>query len=237
MIELEPGVRAFTRVRAKMSVQLLGLMLASSSAAIAESGSPAASPDSASTPKPASKEKAKGANQEDSIDSVYVEGKRWLFNRRARYAHSLPEVDGPTITVTKKTSVVQLNDVPTIIDNNQRELFDRLPGIVLAEQQNPTQLNLSYRGLGNPQESEYVLLMQDGIPLEMDWIGFPTIYYLPVPQTIGSVQMIRAGSGLLYGPEPQPVINFISQLPSARPLAGTTEQVGGSNSLFSSFNK
>jgi Fe(3+) dicitrate transport protein len=237
VIENEAGVRAYTRVRAKISVQLLGLMLASSSVATAESGSPAASPDSASTPKPGSKEKAKGANQEDSIDSVYVEGKRWLFNRRTRYAHSLPEVDGPTITVTKKTSVVQLNDVPTIIDNNQRELFDRLPGIVLAEQQNPTELNLSYRGLGNPQESEYVLLMQDGIPLEMDWIGFPTIYYIPVPQTIGSVQMIRAGSGLLYGPEPQPVINFISQLPSTRPLAGTTEQVGGSNSLFSSFNK
>jgi Fe(3+) dicitrate transport protein len=218
-------------------MQSLGLMLALSTVAIAETGNPAASPDAASNPSPVPKEKVKGANQEDSIDSVYVEGKRWLFNRRTRYAHSLPEVDGPTITVTKKTSVVQLNDVPTIIDNNQRELFDRLPGIVLAEQQNPTELNLSYRGLGNPQESEYVLLMQDGIPLEMDWIGFPTIYYIPVPQTIGSVQMIRAGSGLLYGPEPQPVINFISQQPSPRPLAGTTEQVGGSHSLFSSFNK
>ena len=237
MIDIEPVVRAYTRVGIKISLQLLGLMLASSSVAMAETGVPPPSPDSVSTAKPAPKEKAKRPNQEGSIDSVYVEGKRWLFNRRTRYAHSLPEVDGPTITVTKKTSVVQLNDVPTIIDNNQRELFDRLPGIVLAEQQNPTELNLSYRGLGNPQESEFVLLMQDGIPLEMDWIGFPTIYYIPVPQTIGSVQMIRAGSGLLYGPEPQPVINFISQLPSTHPLAGTTEQVGGSNSLFSSFNK
>jgi Fe(3+) dicitrate transport protein len=236
VIEIEPVVRAYRRVSAKISVQLFGLMLAVSAVAMAETGNPAA-PDSPSATKPDPKERTKGANQEDSIDSVYVEGKRWLFNRRTRYAHSLPEVDGPTITVTKKTSVVQLNDVPTIIDNNQRELFDRLPGIVLAEQQNPTQLNLTYRGLGNPQESEFVLLMQDGMPLEMDWIGFPTIYYLPVPQTIGSVQMIRAGSGLLYGPEPQPVINFISQQPSPRPLAGTTEQVGGSNSLFSSFNK
>ena len=212
--------------------------------AIAEASDPGAPPDlgasSDSTPtaKPAPPQgNANGADQSSALESVFVEGKRWLYNRRTRYAHSLPEVDGPTITVTKKTSVVQLNDVPTIIDNNQRELFDRLPGIVLAEQQNPTELNLSYRGLGNPQESEYVLLMQDGIPLEMDWIGYPTIYTIPVPQTLGSVQMIRAGSGLLYGPEPQPVINFISQLPSTRPLAGTTEQVGGSNSLFSSFNK
>ncbi len=234
MIDVRPGVRAGT----KTFTRLLGLMLAASSMAVAQTPAPVAPPDSTPTAKPASAPgKAKGTDKEEPLESVYVEGKRWLFNRRTRYAHSLPEVDGPTITVTKKTSVVQLNNVPTIIDNNQRELFDRLPGIVIAEQQNPTQLNLSYRGLGNPQESEYILLMQDGIPLEMDWIGYPTIYTIPVPQTLSSVQMIRAGSGLLYGPEPQPVINFISQQPSTRPLAGTTEQVGGSNSLFSSFNQ
>jgi Fe(3+) dicitrate transport protein len=231
-------MRAHCGVAAKLFVRLFVLMLVTSSMSMADTPDSVASPDSASATKPAPvKAKTRGADQDDNLDSIYVEGKRWLFNRRTRYAYSLPEVDGPTITVTKKTSVVQLNDVPTIIDNNQRELFDRVPGIVLAEQQNPTELNLSYRGLGNPQESEYVLLMQDGIPLEMDWIGYPTIYYLPVPQTIGSVQMIRAGSGLLYGPEPQPVINFISQSPSPLPFAGTTEQVGGSNSLFSSFNK
>src|SRR6266403_1318147 len=159
------------------------------------------SPPPASTPHPPAAQSGK--------EPVLIQAKPWLFNRETRYAHSLPEVDGATITVTKKTSVVKLDNQPTVIDNNQREMFDRLPGIVLAEQQNPTQLNLSYRGLGNPQESEYVLVMQDGLPLELDWIGYPTIYYLPVPQTISSIQMIRAGSGLLYGPEPQPAINFI----------------------------
>ncbi len=231
-------MRAFNLFRAKFFTRLLALLLAGSSMAVAQTQALLPSPDSTPAGQSAPAEvKTKEADKEDRLDSVYVEGKRWLFNRRTRYAHSLPEVDGPTITVTKKTSVVQLDGVPTIIDNNQRELFDRLPGIIIAEQQNPTALNLSYRGLGNPQESEYLLLMQDGIPLEMDWIGYPTVYYIPVPQTISSVQMIRAGSGLLYGPEPQPVINFISQAPSKRELAGTTEQVGGSNSLFSSFNR
>jgi Fe(3+) dicitrate transport protein len=177
------------------------------------------------------------ANKGKDSASVIIRAKRWLLNRRTRYAHSLPEVDGTTITVTKKTSVVKLDDQPTVIDNNQRELFDRLPGIVLAEQQNPTELNLAYRGLGNPQESEYVLLMQDGVPLELDWIGYPTTYYLPVPQTLSALQMIRAGSGLLYGPEPQPVINFVSRTPDPqRTVSGTSEQVGGTDALFSSFN-
>ena len=159
----------------------------------------------------------------------------YLFNRAARYAHSMPEVPGPEITVTKKTTVVQLTDQPPVIDNHEREIFDRMPGIVLAEQQNPTELNVSYRGLGNPQESEYILLMQDGIPMEMDWIGYPTLYYIPDPETISQVQMIRGGSGLLYGPEPEPVINFISKTPSAT-TTGTTQQVGGSDGLYSTFN-
>ena len=127
----------------------------------------------------------------------------------------MPEVAGPEITVTKKTTVVQLADQPPVIDNHQREIFDRMPGIVLAEQQNPTELNVTYRGLGNPQESEYILLMQDGIPMEMDWIGYPTLYYIPDPETLSQVQMIRGGSGLLYGPEPEPVINFVSKEPIA----------------------
>jgi Fe(3+) dicitrate transport protein len=177
--------------------------------------------------------------KDKSLPQQTVEGKRpWDFNKKTRYAHSLPEVNGPTITVTKKTSVVDLDAQPAVIDNNQREVFDRLPGVVLAEQQNPTELNLSYRGLGNPQESEYILVMQDGLPIELDWIGYPTLYYLPVPQTIQSLQMIRAGSGLLYGPEPQPVLNFVSRAPNPdREFAGTTEQVGGSHDLFSSFNQ
>ena len=167
-----------------------------------------------------------------------VEGQPWMYNHGTRYAHSLPEVDGTNVTVTKKTSVVKLEQLPTVINNNQRELFARLPGIIIAEQQDPTQLNLTYRGIGNPQESEYILSLQDGIPIALDWIGYPTQYYLPIPQTVDSIQMIRGGSGLLYGPEPQPVINYISRGPAPdQALTGTTEQVMGSNGLFSSYNE
>src|SRR6187551_604141 len=79
--------------------------------------------------------------------------------------HIMPEVDGAKITVTKKTSVTKLDQLPTIVDNNQRALFLRTPGLFVSEQQAPTQFNMSYRGLGNPQEAEFVLLLQDGIPI------------------------------------------------------------------------
>src|ERR1700753_59681 len=45
-----------------------------------------------------------------SPSNVVIKSKRYLFNRATHYAHSLPEVDGATITVTKKTTVSRLVD-------------------------------------------------------------------------------------------------------------------------------
>jgi len=157
---------------------------------------------------------------------------------RPKLQHIMKEVDGPLITVTKKTSITKLDNIPTIVDNNLRDLFAQTPGLYYSEQQMPGQLNLSYRGIGNPQESEFVTVMLDGIPLEGDWVGFPTIYTFPLPQTISEIQLIRGGSSLLYGPEPPPVVNMISRKPVAdRELAGYTENVVGSNGMFGTFNQ
>ena len=151
--------------------------------------------------------------------------------------HIMPEVDGAKITVTKKSSVTKLDLLPTIVAGNQRELFSRTPGLFVSEQQTPTQFNMSYRGLGNPQEAEYVLVLQDGIPISTDWIGFPTLYYTPLPQSLEEVQLIRGGSSLLYGPEPAPAVNFVSKRPAAdQPFGGYLENVAGSNGMFSTYN-
>jgi Fe(3+) dicitrate transport protein len=168
--------------------------------------------------------------------SIVVIGTR-AENTPEKLDHILPEVDGTKITVTKKASVTKLDEVPTIVDNNQRELFSRTPGLFVSEQQAPTQFNLSYRGLGNPQESEYVLLLQDGIPISTDWIGFPTAYYMPLPQSLAEVQLIRGGSSLLYGPNPAPAVNLVSKRPAAdQPFGAYSENVVGSDGLFSSYN-
>jgi Fe(3+) dicitrate transport protein len=158
-------------------------------------------------------------------------------NTPAKLEHILPEVDGTKVTVTKKTSVTKLDLVPTIVDDNQRELFARTPGLFVSEQQTGTQFNMSYRGLGNPQEAEYVLVLQDGVPISTDWIGFPTLYYMPLPQSLSEVQLIRGGSSLLYGAEPAPAVNLISRYPSGtKPLGGYSENVLGNDGLFSSYN-
>jgi len=138
--------------------------------------------------------------------SIVVIGERRDSKMPEKLDHIMPEVDGTKITVTKKTSVTKLDLVPTIQDNNQRQLFARTPGLFVSEQQTPTQFNMSYRGLGNPQEAEFVLVLQDGLPISTDWIGYPTLYYMPLAQSLAEVQLIRGGNSLIYGPNPAPAI-------------------------------
>ena len=172
-----------------------------------------------------------------NLAPVDVTAGSWRETVKAKLEHQMAEVDGTMITVTKKTTVTHLNQQPTVIGNNLDQLLARTPGIQVSQQPTPTQFNLSYRGLGNPQESEYVLVMQDGIPLESDWIGFPTLYAIPLTQSLADVQMIRGGASLLYGPEPAPVINFVSKRPKpGAPFSASTEQVIGNHGLYSTYN-
>ncbi len=171
------------------------------------------------------------------LPAVDVSAHDWRQYLKAKLAHQMPEVDGARITVTKKTTVIHLARQPTVIGNNLDQLLVRAPGIQVSQQPAPTQFNLSYRGLGNPQESEYVLILQDGIPLESDWIGFPTLYAMPLAQSLSEVQLIRGGSSLLYGPEPAPVLNLVSRRPQpGAPVSASTEQVLGNHGLYSTYN-
>lgn len=157
-------------------------------------------------------------------------------DHRAKLDHIMREVEGTQITVTKKASVIKLEDQPPVENNNLQEQFTKAAGLIVSEQQNPGQYNFTYRGLGNPQESEYTLFLQDGIPLMSDWIGFPTLYYLPVPQSVSEIQIIRGGSSLLYGPEPAPAVNYVTKHPArGTPWSAYAEQTGGPDSTYSSY--
>ncbi|MEY2564315.1 MAG: Fe(3+) dicitrate transport protein [Verrucomicrobiota bacterium] len=155
---------------------------------------------------------------------------------RPKLEHIMKEVAGTQITVTKKATVIKLDKQPPVQNNNLQELFTKAPGLLVSEQQNPGQFNYSYRGLGNPQEAEYTLFLRDGLPLMSEWIGFPTLYYQPVPQSVSEIQIIRGGSSLLYGPEPAPAVNFITKRPlPGTPLSAYFEQTGGGSGFYNSY--
>src|ERR1700748_787214 len=78
---------------------------------------------------------------------------------RPKLEHIMREVSETQVTVTKKATVINLDKEPPIQANNLQQMFTKAPGLVVSEQQNPGQFNFSYRGLGNPQESEYTLFL------------------------------------------------------------------------------
>jgi hypothetical protein len=114
-------------------------------------------------------------------------------NWREMRQHIMPEVSGTEITVTKKATVIKLDQQPPVENSDLQDLFLKAPGFQITDQHTPGQFNFNYRGLGNPQESEFTLVLRDGLPLMSDWIGFPTLYYLPLPQSISEIQFIRGG--------------------------------------------
>ena len=158
-------------------------------------------------------------------------------NTPAKLDHILPEVAGTRIAVTKKSDVAKLDQAPPVLPDAAapRELFARTPGLLVSEQQTLTQFNFSYRGLGDPQASESILALQDGLPISADWIGAPALAYLPLAPGLSEVQLVRAGSGLLYGPQAA-AINLVSRRPAASaPLSASIEQIGGSDGLSSGY--
>ena len=60
-------------------------------------------------------------------------------------------------------------------------------------------------------------MLQDGLPISTDWIGFPTLYYMPLAQSLAEVQLIRGGNSLIYGPNPAPAVNLLSKRPGRQP--------------------
>lgn len=75
---------------------------------------------------------------------------------KAKLDHIMSEVSGTEITVFKKATVIKLDQQPPVVNNDLQELYTKAPGLLVTEQNMPGRFNLSYRGLGNPQESQFV---------------------------------------------------------------------------------
>lgn len=148
----------------------------------------------------------------------------------------LPETEGTKIYAGKKTSVALMEDMPEVVDQDIRQAFVTIPGVNVAEMAIPSITNINYRGLGDPHESGSILTMRNAVPLDSDWFGYPTIYYTPPIESVEKIEFIRGGGSLLYGPQPGPVINYVTYLPREdTPFGGRTQVIGGSYGLISNY--
>lgn len=146
----------------------------------------------------------------------------------------LPPVQGTRIYSGKKTSVIDLDELPRITNNNYRQALTKTPGLYLSEETSPL-LSIGYRGL-DPSRVQYTQVLKDGIPIHADQFGYPEAYYTPPLDTVDRIEFLRGGAALLYGPQPGGALNYITHQPrSDRPFSFGTTNTFGSDNYYSNF--
>jgi Fe(3+) dicitrate transport protein len=146
----------------------------------------------------------------------------------------LPDVEGTRINAGKKTSSIDLRDLPEISNDNYRQVIATTPGLVLSEESTPL-LSIGYRGF-EPHRMQYFQVLEDGIPIHADMIGYPEAYYTPPLDAVERVEFIRGGAALMYGPQPAGAINFVMKKPPTdTPFEMETMNLVGSFNYFSNF--
>jgi Fe(3+) dicitrate transport protein len=147
----------------------------------------------------------------------------------------LPPVDGTRIYSGKKTTVLDLDALPAIINNNYRQALALTPGLLLSEETTPL-VSIGYRGLA-PHRAQFMQVLKDGIPIHADMFGYPEAYYTPPLDTVDRMEFIRGGASLMYGPQPGGGLNYVTHTPSRSVrFSGGSSQILGSDGLYSTFN-
>lgn len=154
--------------------------------------------------------------------------------KQEKEAPFLSDVQGTKINAGKKTSSISLNAVPATTNNNYRHALAKTPGLLLSEETAPL-VSVGYRGL-DPHRAQFTQLMKDGIPIHADMFGYPEAYYTPTLQSVETIEFIRGGAALMYGPQPGGALNYVSKMPvTDKKLVTYSENVFGSFDYFSTY--
>lgn len=148
----------------------------------------------------------------------------------------LPPVEGTKIYAGKKATSLNLQAIPEVQANNYSQAFAMTPGLLTAEESTPL-VSLGYRGIGSPDRAQYMMVLQDGIPVAADPQGYPESYWTPPLESTERIDFVRGGASLLYGPQPAGALNYVSLMPRTDRLFGMhSKHIFGSNNLYSTFN-
>jgi Fe(3+) dicitrate transport protein len=203
---------------------LISLILNPSTSVLAQEKAPTANSNSLDSPK-----------EVYQLKEVVVEAKG---KSELPLSSPLPDLSGVQINSGKKTTVADLEALPPIASNNYRQAFSQLPGLLTSEVGNESFTSFSYRGLGDPHESFNINLLRNGIPIAADMYGYPANYYQPPIDSVSSIEFIRGGASLMYGPQVGGALNFVTRKPDpSAPATMYSKQVFGERNFFSTYNE
>ena len=176
-------------------------------------------------------EKAKPSNDTIQIlKAVVVVAKQQSPER-------MPETKDNILFSGKKNEVLKLANLnANLTNNNAREIFARIPGVTVWENEGSgLQINVGVRGL-SPNRSWELNTRQNGVDISADVFGYPEAYYNPPLEAVETIQMVRGGASLQFGPQFGGMLNYVLKREKAQLFSYETQNTVGSFGLVSSFN-
>lgn len=155
----------------------------------------------------------------------------------------LKNIEGVAIYAAKKNEVIELKNITAnLSSNNARQVFARVPGVVVWESDCAgLQLGVGARGL-SPNRTSNFNTRQNGYDMAADALGYPESYYAPPMQAIDRIEIVRGAASLQYGTQFGGMINL--KLKEGNPdkkLSGSTMNtynfIGKDHGYFNTFNE
>ncbi|MCF8322456.1 MAG: TonB-dependent receptor [Flavobacterium sp.] len=149
----------------------------------------------------------------------------------------MPETKDNVIFSGKKNEVIKLSNINgNLTNNNAREIFARIPGVTVWENEGSgIQINVGVRGL-SPNRSWELNTRQNGYDISSDVFGYPEAYYNPPLEAVETIELIRGGSSLQFGPQFGGMLNYVLKRETKKKFSFETQNTVGSYGLMSSFN-
>ena len=121
----------------------------------------------------------------------------------------MPEIKDNVLFSGKKNEVLRLSNInANLTNNNAREVFSRIPGVTVWENEGSgIQINVGVRGL-SPNRSWELNTRQNGYDISSDVFGYPEAYYNPPLEAVETIQLIRGGASLQFGPQFGGMLNY-----------------------------
>ena len=172
-------------------------------------------------------------NPIDSVNKL----KTVIIKVKQQSPDRMPETKNNVLFSGKKNEVLKLSNLnANLTNNNAREVFARIPGVTVWENEGSgLQINVGVRGL-SPNRSWELNTRQNGVDMSADVFGYPEAYYNPPLEAVETIQMIRGGASLQFGPQFGGMLNYVLKREREQTFSFETQNTVGSYGLVSSFN-
>lgn len=175
-------------------------------------------------------------NNQDKNDTI-KKLKSVILIVKQQSPERMPAIKDNIIYSGKKNEVLKLNNINgNFTTNNAREIFSRVPGVTIWENDGSgIQINVGVRGL-SPNRSWELNTRQNGYDISSDVFGYPEAYYNPPLEAVENIELVRGGASLQFGPQFGGMLNYELKRETKKKFSFETQNAVGSYGLMSSYN-